>query len=70
MVPRVDQAAWKQQAVEAALARIGRFEAVELRVIDMPGPDFGYRNRIDLHPSPAGPGFHRPGSHDLVMIAE
>lgn len=70
MAPRVLQAAWKQAAVEAALARIGRFESVDVRPIEMPGPDFGYRNRLDLHPSPDGPGFHRAGSHDLVVLAE
>lgn len=70
MVRREVQAGWKQQAVEAALSRIGRFTDVEVRRIETPGPDFGYRNRLDLHPSPLGPGFHRPGSHDLVVIAE
>ncbi|MEX2279053.1 MAG: TRAM domain-containing protein, partial [Acidimicrobiia bacterium] len=70
MVPRQVQAGWKQGAVEAALARIGRFGSVEVRPIETPGPDFGYRNRLDLHPSPSGPGFHRAGSHDLVVISE
>ena len=70
MAPRDLQAIWKQSAVEAALGRIGRFESVEVRPIEMPGPAFGYRNRLDLHPSPDGPGFHRAGSHDLVVIAE
>lgn len=70
MVPRPVQAGWKQAAVAAALARIGRFESVEVRPIETPGPDFGYRNRLDLHPSPRGPGFHQAGSHDLVVISE
>lgn len=70
MVPRQIQARWKQAAVGAALSRIGRFEAVEVRPIETPGPDFGYRNRLDLHPSPDGPGFHQAGSHDLVVISE
>ncbi|MEX1004605.1 MAG: class I SAM-dependent RNA methyltransferase [Acidimicrobiia bacterium] len=70
MAPRDLQAAWKQAAVEAALGRIGRFDSVDVRPVETPGPDFGYRNRLDLHPSPAGPGFHRPASHDLVVLAE
>lgn len=70
MVPRGIQARWKQEAVESALARIGRFESVVVRPVVTPGPDFGYRNRLDLHPSDVGPGFHRAGSHDLVVIAE
>ena len=70
MAPRHLQASWKQAAVEAALVRIGRFESVEVRPIEMPGPAFGYRNRLDLHPSPDGPGFHQAGSHDLVVLAE
>ena len=70
MVPRPVQATWKEAAVTAALARIGRLDDVDIRPIETPGPDFGYRNRLDLHPSPAGPGFHRAGSHDLVVIAE
>ena len=70
MVPREIQARWKQEAVESALGRIGRFESVLVRPVVTPGPDFGYRNRLDLHPSETGPGFHRAGSHDLVVIAE
>jgi 23S rRNA (uracil1939-C5)-methyltransferase len=70
MAPRLEQAGWKQRAVEAALARIGHFDSVEVRPIETPGSDFGYRNRLDLHPSPQGPGFHRAASHDLVVISE
>jgi 23S rRNA (uracil1939-C5)-methyltransferase len=70
MARRDIQLGWKQQAVEAALARIGRFDSVPVRPILAPGPDFGYRNRLDLHPSTDGPGFHRAGSHDLVVIEE
>ncbi|HSJ28946.1 MAG TPA: TRAM domain-containing protein [Acidimicrobiia bacterium] len=68
MVERTVQAGWKQEAVVAALARIGRFDQVTVRPILTPGPEFGYRNRLDLHPSPGGPGFHRAGSHDVVAI--
>lgn len=70
MAPRQLQATWKQEAVQAALTRIGRFDSPPTLPIEVPGPDFGYRNRLDLHPSSGGPGFHRPGSHDLVVIAE
>lgn len=68
MVERSKQLEWKQRGVEEALVRIGRFEEVNVRPIRAPGPDFGYRNRLDLHPSLAGPGFHRAGSHDLVVV--
>ncbi|MFP5330974.1 MAG: class I SAM-dependent RNA methyltransferase [Acidimicrobiia bacterium] len=68
MVPRTVQAAWKHQAVSDALERIGRVDSVPLRSILTPGPDFGYRNRIDLHRDERGPGFHRAGSHDVVPI--
>lgn len=70
MAGRGVQLAWKQQTVEDALARIGRFDSVTMRPILAPGPDFGYRNRLDLHPSKDGPGFHRAGSHDLVVVEE
>lgn len=68
MVPRQLQADWKEQSVRDALERIGKFEDVPVAPIRTPGPDFGYRNRIDLHPDPEGPGFHRLGSHDVVPI--
>jgi 23S rRNA (uracil1939-C5)-methyltransferase len=68
MVDRSLQAGWKQDAVEAALTRIGRFDRVAVRPILTPGPEFGYRNRLDLHSSLAGPGFHRAGTHDVVAI--
>lgn len=68
MVPRSVQAGWKEQSVRDALERIGKFDDVSVRPILAPGPDFGYRNRIDLHPDPSGPGFHQAGSHDVVPI--
>ena len=68
MVPRSVQAGWKEQSVRDALERIGKFDDASVRPILTPGPDFGYRNRIDLHPDPEGPGFHRAGSHDVVSI--
>ncbi|MDX1450173.1 MAG: TRAM domain-containing protein, partial [Acidimicrobiia bacterium] len=68
MAPRSLQAEWKEQAVRDALERIGSFESAPVLPITTPGPDFGYRNRIDLHADPAGPGFHRAGSHDVVPI--
>jgi 23S rRNA (uracil1939-C5)-methyltransferase len=68
MVDRDIQAGWKSAAVEAALHRVGRFEEAPIRPILTPGPAYRYRNRIDLHPAPGGPGFHRPRSHDVVSI--
>lgn len=68
MVARSVQAGWKEQAVRDALERIGKFDAVPVRPILTPGPDFAYRNRIDLHPDPSGPGFHRAGTHDVVSV--
>ena len=70
MVKRSIQIGWKQQAVADALVRIGRIDHIEPRPILAPGPDYGYRNRLDLHPSTDGPGFHRMGSHELVVIEE
>ncbi len=70
MVKRSIQIDWKQQAVADALIRIGRIDHIDPRPILAPGPDFGYRNRLDLHPSTDGPGFHQMGSHELVVIEE
>jgi 23S rRNA (uracil1939-C5)-methyltransferase len=70
MVDRSVQTRWKQRAVEEALVRIGRLERISTRSILTPGPAFGYRNRLDLHPSPDGPGFHEAASHDVVVIEE
>lgn len=68
MVPRSVQTTWKEQSVRDALERIGKFVDVAVEPILAPGPDFGYRNRIDLHPDPSGPGFHQAGSHDVVPL--
>lgn len=68
MVERSVQARWKEVAVVSALQRIGGFTDVTVHPIRTPGPDYGYRNRIDLHPSDRGPGFHRAGTHDVVPI--
>jgi 23S rRNA (uracil1939-C5)-methyltransferase len=70
MVERSIQTGWKQQAVADALVRIGRIDHIKPRPILAPGPDYGYRNRLDLHPSEQGPGFHQMGSHELVVVQE
>lgn len=70
MVGRHVQLQWKQRAVVDALERIGRLDAPPVRAIVAPGPDFGYRNRLDLHPSPDGPGLYRSGSRHVVVLAE
>ncbi len=70
MVDRGRQSMWKEDAVVAALARIGRFDDVAVREIVAPGPDYGYRNRLDLHPSPMGPGLHVAGTHEVVVLEE
>ena len=69
MVPREVQLGWKEEAVRAAIERIARLPDVPVRPIDAPGPAFGYRNRLDLHPGPAGPGFYEQGSRRLVSIS-
>lgn len=70
MVPRSVQAAWKQETVAAVMERIARLPDVPVRAIATPGPDYGYRNRLDLHPSPDGPGFYEAGSRRLVAVVE
>jgi 23S rRNA (uracil1939-C5)-methyltransferase len=58
------QAALKQQIVEDAFGRIGRFPLVTAPAI-VTSPERGYRMRARLHVRDGRIGFFREGSHDL-----
>lgn len=67
------QLRWKRDVVREALARIGGFAGIEVaETIGMAEPR-AYRNKmalvVDHRRSPAGFGFYRQRSHDVVPVA-
>jgi 23S rRNA (uracil1939-C5)-methyltransferase len=55
----------KVEVLREVMERVGKFEApAELPVIT--GPDWGYRNRIQLHFDGDKMGFHEGNSHEVV----
>ena len=63
------QVAQKVEILKDVLARIGRFTPPEtIRTIT--GPEWGYRNRVQLHFDGRRLGYHRAGSHEVVAVNE
>jgi 23S rRNA (uracil1939-C5)-methyltransferase len=62
------QRAWKRTIVSDLLARVGKVE-VEVEPTIAPGPDLGYRNRMDFVVADDGRlALHGRGSHDRVGL--
>ena len=64
------QLEWKQSIVAGQLAHIGGLDDIALQPIVAPGPEYGYRNRMDFSVSNGAPALSRRRSHTLVPIAE
>lgn len=62
------QLGWKSATVAGQLRHLAGIESVEVRPIVAAGPDYHYRNRIDLHVDGGSPAMVQGGSHDLVPI--
>ena len=64
----------RQRQAKAAIVldcflRLGKLDLADILEPAAPGPTLGYRNRIRLTSSPAGPfGLLRRGSHDVVIL--
>jgi 23S rRNA (uracil1939-C5)-methyltransferase len=64
------QLEWKQSIVSSQLAHIGGLHDIKLDPIVAPGPEYGYRNRMDFSVHDGAPALSRRRSHTLVPIAE
>ncbi len=70
MVERATQARWKVGIVQGQLRHLGGRGEVTVEGPDLPGPDFGYRNRMDLHNLGGRPALHEARSRSLVSLEE
>lgn len=59
---------WKRSIVASQLAHLGGLTDVEVRATVSPGPEYGYRNRMDFHVSAGRPALYRRRSRDLVPL--
>ncbi len=63
------QRRWKQEIVADQLRFVGHLPEVPVRPTIAPGPEYGYRNRMDFKLIDGGPALHRFESHELVPIS-
>ncbi|HEX2421122.1 MAG TPA: TRAM domain-containing protein, partial [Acidimicrobiia bacterium] len=63
------QLRWKQEIVADQLRFVGRLPEVLVRPTLAPGPEYGYRNRMDFRLVEGRPALHRFESHALVPIS-
>lgn len=63
------QLRWKQEIVADQLRFVGRLPDVDVRPTIAPGPEYGYRNRIDFKLVEGKPALYRFESHQLVPIS-
>ena len=61
------EVAQKIEVLREVMERVGKFDA-PAEIPTIIGPDWGYRNRIQLHFEAGKIGFHAAGSHDIVDI--
>lgn len=63
------QAEWKREVVADQLRFLGKLSAAEVRPTLSPGPELGYRNRMDFSLLHGRPALHREESHELVELS-
>ena len=63
------QLRWKQEIVADQLRFVGRLPEAVVRPTIAPGPEYGYRNRMDFRLIEGQPALHRFESHELVPIS-
>ncbi|MBA3361034.1 MAG: class I SAM-dependent RNA methyltransferase [Acidimicrobiia bacterium] len=63
------QAEWKREIVADQLRFVGKLGNVEVRPTISPGPEFGYRNRMDFALVGGRPALHREESQELVELS-
>lgn len=64
------QADWKGTIVAGQLAHLGGLEDAQVRPTVMPGPAFGYRNRMDFRVAKGRPALSQARSNNLVALDE
>jgi 23S rRNA (uracil1939-C5)-methyltransferase len=62
------QRAWKRSTVISQLEHLGRIEEPVVHDTLAPGPDLGYRNRVDFHVTDGRPSLMRARSNDALAI--
>jgi 23S rRNA (uracil1939-C5)-methyltransferase len=62
------QRGWKRDTVTSQLVHLGRVVNPIVHDVIAPGPEFGYRNRMDFHVIGGKPGLMRARSNDIVPL--
>jgi len=57
----------KVEILREVLRRVGKFD-VPAAICSITGPEWEYRNRVQLHFDGRRLGYHQPGSHDVVAV--
>jgi 23S rRNA (uracil1939-C5)-methyltransferase len=63
-----EQRRWKHATVVGQLKHLGRIADPIVHETVVPGPDLGYRNRMDFHVADGEPALFRERSNDLVPL--
>ncbi len=67
---RPTQANWKHDVVAGQLQHLGKIVDADVRPTLTPGPDFGYRNRMDFRVERGRPALYRRRSKDREVLDE
>ncbi len=63
-----EQRRWKRSTVVGQLEHLGKIESPLVHDTVVPGPDLGYRNRMDFRVADGRPALFRSRSNDLVPL--
>ena len=63
------QLRWKREIVADQLRFVGRLPEILVRPTLAPGPEYGYRNRMDFRLVEGQPALHRFESHELIPLS-
>ena len=64
------QAGWKRDVVAGQLKHLGKLPDADVRPTLMPGPAFGYRNRMDFRVERGQPALYRRGTREPEIVQE
>ncbi|HSJ72180.1 MAG TPA: class I SAM-dependent RNA methyltransferase [Acidimicrobiia bacterium] len=67
-VEEAAQRRYKRETVISQLTHMGKLTDPVVHEVVAPGPDLGYRNRMDFHVVDGSPGLMRPRSNDPVAL--
>lgn len=63
-----EQRRWKRDTVVGQLTHLGKLKDPRVNETVVPGPDLGYRNRMDFRTADGKPALYRSRSNDLVPL--